>query len=918
MPIPRFVKYLAAAAWLAPSFAQQPAYQDPAAPLEKRVDDLLGRLTLEEKVSQLMNDSAAIDRVGIPQYNWWNECLHGVARAGRATVFPETIGLAATWDTGLLFRVSTAISDEARAKHHEFVRHGQRNIYQGLTFWTPNINLFRDPRWGRGMETYGEDPYLTGRMAVQFVRGLQGNDPKYLKTVATPKHYAVHSGPESERHTFDAVIDDRELFDSYLPHFETAVKEGGALSVMCAYNSVDGQPACANPRLLTDILRKQWGFQGYVVSDCGAIGDIYQSHKFAGTAPEGVALALKAGTDLDCGTEYKNLLPAVRAGLVAESEIDQSVRRLLTIRFRLGMFDPPAMVKYAQIPYSVNDSPAHRQLALETARKSIVLLKNDGPALPLAKSLKTIAVIGPNADDEDVLTGNYNGTPSAPVTPLAGIRRKIGATAKVLYARGSDLATNLPAFETIPVSALLSTPAGSRSVRRGKVEYQAIGDGLQGEYYASCNFDGKQHRTRVQTWPAEEQTPNQVPKNVAPVFTHTDREVDFRWWDKAPRADLKDDDFGVRWTGFLSAPVSGTYQLGAFGTNAFEVYLDGKLVAARNSIHEGTYNYGAVELEAGKLYPIRLDYHKYIGDARIRLIWSRPAGAAEREAALQAARQADAVVLVLGLSPRLEGEEMRVPVEGFSGGDRVDIGLPAAQQKLMEEIAALGKPVVLVLLNGSALAVNWARDHVPAIVEAWYPGEAGGDAIADVLFGDYNPAGRLPVTFYRSADQLPAFTDYRMAGRTYRYFTGEPLYPFGYGLSYTTFAYRNLRLPGEAQAGAPVAVSVEVQNTGQTAGEEVVELYVKHIGAAVPAPLISLEGFARVSLQPGESRVVNFTLTPRQLSTVEADGHRLAEPGTLVVSAGGAQPGFAGPLNPSTTGVVTGSLRITGDAKAVE
>jgi beta-glucosidase len=912
------VKYFAAAAWLAPLFAQPATYQNPGAPLEKRVDDLLGRLTLEEKVSQLMNDSAAISRLGIPQYNWWNECLHGVARAGRATVFPETIGLAATWDTDLLFRVSTAISDEARAKHHEFVRRGQRNIYQGLTFWTPNINLFRDPRWGRGMETYGEDPYLTGRMAAKFIRGLQGDDPKYLKTVATPKHYAVHSGPESERHTFDAVIDDGELFDTYLPQFETAVKEGGALSVMCAYNSVDGQPACANPRLLTDILRKQWGFQGFVVSDCGAIGDIYQSHKFAGTAPEGVAAALKAGTDLDCGTEYKNLLPAVHAGLVTESEIDTSVRRLLTIRFRLGMFDPPAMVKYAQIPYSVNDSLAHRQLALETARKSIVLLKNEGHALPLAKSLKTIAVIGPNADDVDVLTGNYNGEPSAPVTPLAGIRRKIGATAKVIYARGSDLAANMPAFETIPSSALLSTPAGARSARRGKVEYQAIGNGLKGEYFASCNFDGKQHRARVQTWPAEEQTLDPIPKNLQPVFTHTDREVDFRWWDKAPRADLKDDDFGVRWTGFLSAPASGTYQLGAFGRNAFEIYLDGKLIVSRNTIHEAAYGYGEVQLEAGKLYPIRLDFHKYLGDARIRLLWSRPAGAAERDAALQAARQADAVVLVLGLSPRLEGEEMRVPVEGFSGGDRVDIGLPAAQQKLMEEIVALGKPVVLVLLNGSALAVNWARDHVPAIVEAWYPGEAGGDAIADVLFGDYNPAGRLPVTFYRSADQLPAFTDYRMAGRTYRYFTGEPLYPFGYGLSYTSFAYRNLRLPGEARAGAPVAVSVEVQNTGQTAGEEVVELYVKHIGGAVPAPLISLEGFARVSLQPGETRAVNFTLTPRQLSTVEADGHRLAEPGTLVISAGGAQPGFAGPLNPSTTGVVTGSLRITGDAKAIE
>jgi beta-glucosidase len=553
----------------------------------------------------------------------------------------------------------------------------------------------------------------------------------------------------------------------------------------------------------------------------------------------------------------------------------------------------------------VNDSAAHRQLALETARKSIVLLKNDGHALPLAKSLKTIAVIGPNADNEDALVGNYNGTPSSPVTPLDGIRRKIGATAKVLYARGSDLAANMPSFETIPSSALFTGDGAGRA------------NGLKAEYYAASSFDGKRYSSRAQTWPDEEQTGAKPPAILQPLFTRTDAQVDFNWWDKAPRADLNADDFGVRWTGFLRAPASGPYQLGGYGRNAFEIYLDGKLVTSHNSLHEAAYSYAAVELEAGKLYSIRIDYHKYLGDARMRLLWSRPAGA-EHEAALQAARQADAVVLVLGLSPRLEGEEMRVPVEGFKGGDRIDIGLPAAQQKLMEEIVALGKPVVLVLLNGSALAVNWARDHVPAIVEAWYPGEAGGDAIADVLFGDYNPAGRLPVTFYRSADQLPAFTDYRMAGRTYRYFTGEPLYPFGYGLSYTSFAYRNLRLPSETRAGDTVAVSVEVQNTGQTAGEEVVELYVKHVGAAVPAPLISLEGFARVSLQPGETRVVKFALAPRQLSTVQADGARLAEPGTLVISAGGAQPGFAGPLSPSTTGVVTGSLRITGDAKAVE
>ena len=475
----------------------------------------------------------------------------------------------------------------------------------------------------------------------------------------------------------------------------------------------------------------------------------------------------------------------------------------------------------------------------------------------------------------------------------------------MLYARGSDLAANMPSFETIPSSALFTGDGAGRA------------NGLKAEYYAASSFDGKRYSSRAQTWPDEEQTGAKPPAILQPLFTRTDAQVDFNWWDKAPRADLNADDFGVRWTGFLRAPASGPYQLGGYGRNTFEIYLDGKLVTSHNSLHEAAYSYAAVELEAGKLYSIRIDYHKYLGDARMRLLWSRPAGA-EHEAALKAARQADAVVLVLGLSPRLEGEEMRVPVEGFKGGDRIDIGLPAAQQKLMEEIVALGKPVVLVLLNGSALAVNWARDHVPAIVEAWYPGEAGGDAIADVLFGDYNPAGRLPVTFYRSADQLPAFTDYRMAGRTYRYFTGEPLYPFGYGLSYTSFAYRNLRLPSETRAGDTVAVSVEVQNTGQTAGEEVVELYVKHVGAAVPAPLISLEGFARVSLQPGETRVVKFALAPRQLSTVQADGARLAEPGTLVISAGGAQPGFAGPLSPSTTGVVTGSLRITGDAKAVE
>jgi beta-glucosidase len=857
-------------------------YKDPAAPIEKRIDDLVSRMSLEEKVSQLMNDSQAIDKLGIPAYNWWNECLHGVARAGRATVFPEAIGLAATWDSDLMFRVATTISDEARAKHHEALRRSEHSIYEGLTFWTPNINLFRDPRWGRGMETYGEDPYLTGRMAVAFIKGLQGDDPKYLKVVATAKHYAVHSGPESSRHTFDAVVDETDLRESYLPHFEAAIKEGGAYSVMCAYNSVDGQPACANQRLLEDILRKQWGFQGYVVSDCGAIEDIYQRHKFVPTAEEGVARAVKAGTDLSCGGEYTSLVPAVRKGLIAESEIDQSLKRLLRARFRLGMFDPPEMVKYAQIPYSNNDSPAHRELALETARKSMVLLKNERNTLPLTKSLKTIAVIGPNADDIDVLLGNYNGIPTAPITPLEGIRRKVGPGTRVIYARGSELAANVPNFETIPATALFTSNAADRK------------SGLVGEYYTSCDFDGKPHKPRERTAPAA---------STKPLFTRTDSQVDFEWWEGAPRKDMNADDFGVRWTGYITAPVSGTYQIGAIGMNAWELSIDGKQIVTFSGIHEGAYRYAPVELKAGTLYAIRLDYHEFSNDASIKLLWARP-GAPSTSEAVAAAKQADATILVLGLSPRLEGEEMKVPVEGFSGGDRVQLGIPRTQEDLMQAVMATGKPVVLVLLNGSAVAVNWAAEHVPAIVEAWYPGQAGGAALADVLFGDYNPAGRLPVTFYKSADQLPDFSDYSMKGRTYRYFTGEPLFQFGYGLSYTTFGYRSLGVPKQAKPGDEIKVTVEVENTGTRAGEEVVQLYLKRTGAG---PIRSLEGFQRVALRAKERKTVQFTIQPRQFAHVTADGAKIVDPGVFEISVGGKQ-----------TGISSARLQMEGAAKKVD
>lgn len=859
-----------------------PAYRNTALPFDRRADDLISRMTLDEKVSQLMNDSPAIERLGIPAYNWWNECLHGVARAGRATVFPETIGLAATWDTDLIFRMATVISDEARAKNNDFVRRGKREIYEGLTFWTPNINIFRDPRWGRGMETYGEDPFLTGTLAAQFIRGLQGDDPKYFKTIATAKHYAVHSGPESERHVFDAVVDDRDLMTTYLPQFEMAVKQAHADSVMCAYNRIDGKAACANPRTEQEILRDQWGFKGYVVSDCGAVGDIYLHHKVAGTPEQGVALALKSGTDLNCGVEYGHLVDAVHQGLVAEADVNRALHRLLLARFQLGMFDPPDQVKFAQIPLSENDSPAHRQLALEVARKSIVLLKNDGHALPLSKSLRTVAVIGPDADDPDVLVGNYNGDPSAPVTPLEGIRQKLGSATRVIYARGSDVAAGLPAFETVPASALRVAESGDAK------------QGLNGEYFNSANFDGRPHKPRELTYPNSGKMTGEPEAKVNPVFTRVDPSVDFNWWDGVPRPGMNDDDFGVRWTGFISAPVTGRYQLGAIGMNAFELYFDGKRIAQFNNIHEHAYASAPVEMEAGKRYPIRLDYHQFLNNADIRLVWAPPAPALESDA-ISAAQQADAVVLVMGLSPRLEGEEMPVQIEGFKGGDRITLDLPQVQRTLMEKIVALGKPTVLVLMNGSAVAVNWAAEHVPAIVEAWYPGESGGAAIADVLFGDQNPGGRLPVTFYKSAEDLPPFADYKMQGRTYRYFTGQPLYPFGYGLSYTSFQYRNLRLPKRAAGADRVNVSVDIENTGSMAGEEVAQLYIApEQWTSWPTPIRSLAGFQRVLLQPHQRRTLHFSFSPRDLVVFDENGKRVPVPANIAISVGGGQPGFAG------------------------
>jgi len=851
-------------------------YLDYNLPMEERVDILVSQMTLQEKIDQMIFNAPAISRLGVPEYNWWNESLHGVARAGYATVFPQSITIAGSWDKDLMFRVATAVSDEARAKHHDFVRRGKRGIYQGLTFWSPNINIFRDPRWGRGHETYGEDPYLTGQMGLQFVKGLQGNDSRYLKTVATAKHYAVHSGPEPLRHEFNAVVSELDLRETYLPAFRTLVKDGGVYSIMCAYNQYKGLPCCANP-YFDDILRKEWGFNGYVVSDCWAVSDFYTFQDFSENAAEASAAAVKGGTDLNCGNSFPHLATAVKNGLIEESDIDVAVRRLMTARFKLGMFDPDEVVPYAQIPFSVNTSDEHAKLALEAAQKSIVLLKNEslpgreGNILPLSKNIKTLAVIGPNADNWEALIGNYNGIPKNPVTVLDGLKSKLADT-EILFEEGSHLADGVSNLHPIPGEFLLT--------ENGE-------PGVVGEYFSNAELEGE------------------------PVFTRIDKNIDFYWESGAPSPVLPDDDFSIRWTGYLAPPVPGTYQIGSWGMPTFNIWLEGEKILRFNSEHHSAHHEKAVELEAGKKYKFVYEYKNWHGDGDARLLWAMPNPDMLKEA-VKTAEKADAVVLVLGLSQRLEGEEMPIEVDGFKGGDRTHLMLPKNQRDLMAAIEKTGKPVVLVMMNGSALAVNWADENLDAILTAGYPGQEGGHAVADVLFGDYNPAGRLPVTYYKSVDQLPPFEEYEMSNRTYRYFTGEPLYSFGYGLSYTTFEYFNLEIPEEAKTGESVKVKVSVKNTGNRAGDEVVQLYLKDEDAFTPRPLHQLEGFERIHLQPGQSEIVEFELQPRQFSMIGTEETRIIEPGWFTVSVGGGQPGAKGAVS------VSDRIKLTGEVVKVE
>ncbi|MGH9607911.1 MAG: glycoside hydrolase family 3 C-terminal domain-containing protein [Terracidiphilus sp.] len=706
--------------------AQKPAYLNPKLPAEVRAADLVHQMTLQEKASQLVNQARAIPRLGVPAYDWWSEALHGDAVNG-TTEFPEPIGLGATFDPAGVHAMAVDIGIEGRIEHEQSVRDHSNPFHHGLDFWAPNINIFRDPRWGRGQETYGEDPFLTGRMAVAFVTGMQGDDPHYYRVIATPKHFDVHSGPEPMRHMFDVAVSKHDEMDTYLPAFRAAIVAGKADSIMCAYNSINGQPACANQFLLDDMLRGKWNFQGYVVSDCDAVHDIFSGHYYEPTLPQAAAVSMERGMDNDCADfrvvvtddhDYKPYIEAVQEGYLKESDVDRALIRLFTARMKLGMFDPPSMVPYTKFPESDLNSPAHRELALKLADESMVLLKNDG-TLPLKTSGIKIAVVGPLANETAVLLGNYSGTPTHTVSILEGIKKEFAGDT-ISYVPGTD-------------------------------------------------FLMQEH-----------------PK---------------------PRPDG----------------------------------------------------------------------------------WSQ-ADLAPDPAAIAAAKNADVVIAVVGITSRLEGEEMRVDEPGFLGGDRVRIDLPQPEENLIRALGATGKPLVVVLTNGSALAVNWAKEHANAILDAWYPGEEGGTAVADTLSGSNDPAGRLPVTFYTGIDQLPSFVDYSMKNRTYRYFEGKPLYPFGYGLSYTKFSYSGLTIPAkEITAGKPLAVEVTVTNTGSRAGDEVAELYLNF--PEVPgAPLRALRSFERIHLDPGASQKVRFELSPRDMSMVTEAGEPIVAEGKYTVSVGGGQP----------------------------
>lgn len=836
------------------STAQEQKYlfNDYTKSFEERVDDLVGRLTLEEKVSQMMNSSPAIARLGIPAYDWWNETLHGVARTPfKVTVYPQAIAMAATFDTTSLFKMAQFSALEGRAIYNKAVETGRNNErYLGLTYWTPNINIFRDPRWGRGQETYGEDPFLTATMGDAFVRGLQGNDAKYLLAAACAKHYAVHSGPESLRHVFDVDVSAYDLWDTYLPAFKKLVVDSKVVGVMCAYNAFRTQPCCASDILMTDILRKQWNFTGYVTSDCWAIDDFYKNHKTHPNAASAAADAVHHGTDVDCGTAaYLSLVQAVKEGKITEDQIDVSVKRLYMIRFRLGMFDPSSIVKYAQTPFSTLENPKHTAQALKMAHQSIVLLKNEKQTLPLSKNLKKIVVLGPNADNPISILGNYNGTPSKLSTILQGIKEKAGKNTEVVYEKAVNYTND---------TLLVYRDLMSQYSFEGK-------QGFKAEYFDNKHLEG-------------------TPKMVV-------QEKDLNhFWQEGQKmgSQMTANNFSARYTTNFKATASETITFEVEGDDGYRLSVNGKEVLnawERNRWGARTYQ---LKTQKDATYKFVLEYWQGEGKANVRL----SAGtyqATNMENLAKKYKDADAFVFAGGISPQLEGEEMKVDYPGFNGGDRTSIMLPEVQTRLMKALQKTGKPVVFVMMTGSAIATPWEAQNIPAIVNAWYGGQAAGEALADVLFGNYNPAGRLPVTFYASDADLDSFNNYNMDNRTYRYFGGKPLYGFGYGLSYTSFKYDDLKIPAITK-GKAVKVSARVTNTGKLAGEEVAQLYIVNENTAIKTALKALKGFQRFNLKAGESKQIQFVLNPEDLSYIDAEGVLQPLTGKIEISIGGSQP----------------------------
>ncbi|WP_246205009.1 glycoside hydrolase family 3 C-terminal domain-containing protein [Altericroceibacterium indicum] len=837
---------------------------------DQMAEKIVSQLTLDEKFDQLLNTAPAIPRLKIPAYNWWTESLHGALGPVPTTNFPEPVGLAATFDTELVHDVAGSISTEVRGLHALGRETGKLGrIGTGLDTWSPNINIFRDPRWGRGQETYGEDPFLTARMGVAYVEGMQGPNPDLPDVVATPKHFAVHNGPEATRHHANVFVSKHDLEDTYLPAFRAAIVEAKAGSVMCAYNRVDGAPACASEELLKDTLRDAWGFTGYVVSDCDAVRDISENHHYAPDPATGVTAALWAGVDNECNTQTlsdtaglgERYRDALNRGLITENDIDRALVRLFSARYRNG--DLAGVRPLSTSMSSVRDiaTPAHRALALKAAERSLVLLKNDG-ILPFQTAGMRVAVIGPLGDATRVLRGNYSSPMSGePVSVLEGLRAAM-PKAKVQYVPFGESYTD---SDTVPESAL--------QTEDGK-------PGLTAHYY---NPIGKAPERFA---PGElEKYDATVRYEAKPALIQRESDVHGRGLGLGKVADHHK----VVWTGFIVPKESGTYRLGLGGRGGV-MNFEGKPFIDMSEASWGTLpNFKTVTLEAGHKYPVEVS-SQAMGSSNVGLVWKKIS--ADPVKAMQAAaRDADVLVAVVGLTSDLEAEEAPVEIPGFDGGDKTTLDLPADQLALLAEAKKTGKPIVLVAMNGSPINLSWAKDNAAAVLEAWYPGETGGEAIANVLTGKTNPSGRLPLTFYRSVDDLPPFEDYDMKGRTYRYFEGKPVYSFGYGLSYTDFTYAPLTITPSAQgAGQGLRVATEIRNSGSREGDEVAQLYL-NFPDKPGTPEIALRGFQRVTLKPGESRKVVFDLTPRDLSAVDLDGNRMVFTGNYTVSVGSAQPG---------------------------